>query len=300
MQKIRVDAGAGHIKFACLNCANNIIDKFPTSIKKVDKISTIADGRGFAYNNNRYLVGRLSDKTEDTNSFNFWVENLPLLLFKVFKICKVKFDQKIEIELSVNNLFKDRKEELKEAIKSFKINEIDIKISKVDIYLQGEGFYHSYIKEFGELAGDIVIDDLGYFSDDFCFFEDGEMIEAISNKTNSINKLIRKVKPVLESRLDTHFTDQQANEILVTRKTLDEGKIVELDTIDTSINKILDNLEKEYAMEYREHLKKEYLHYLKRANKIIICGGGANIIKRSGLPIPNAVVFGNVFGNVTW
>jgi len=266
----------------------------------VGKISTIADGRGFAYKDSRYLVGRLSDKTEDTNSFSFWVENLPLLLFKVFQICKVDFSKKIEIELSVNNLFKDRKEELKKAIKEFNVNGIDIKISKVDIYLQGEGFYHSYIKEFGELEGDIAIDDLGYFSDDFCFFEDGEMVEAISNKINSINKLIRKAKPVLESRLDRNLTDQQANEILVTRKVMEDGELLEIKEIDTLINNILDDLEREFAIEYRNHLKKEYLHYLKRANKIIICGGGANIIKRSGVPIPNGVVYGNVFGNVTW
>lgn len=292
--KIRVDCGASSIKYKIDDCQNS----FPTTIRKLPNISTIKNGNGFEYRGERYLVGLLTDKTEDTSSFDFWVNNLPLLIFKILIDNSIDCSQELFLELSINNIFKDRKETIRESLKEFEVNSQKILFSNIDIFLQGEGFYYAFIKENPSFIGKtIALDDLGSFSDDFCLFENGELTEAISNKSHSVSKLLKRVKPILEARLECELTDAQANRVLITRKALSFGEIVELDG---ELNALIDTEIRAYVLEYRKHLKESYLSFIKRADKLVICGGGASLIKRSEVEFPNSIIYENLYGNVSW
>ena len=130
-----------------------------------------------------------------------------------------------------------------------------------------------------------MVIDIGYRTNDVIVFKDGKTNKSESSADDKgINQITTEIQTVLNKRFDVVLTEQEVALILKNKYILISG-----------VKKDLSNLIYETVESYIESffnlLKAKHGNILKIAQRVIISGGGAYIIKEYSQTLPANVVF---------
>jgi len=154
------------------------------------------------------------------------------------------------------------------------------------MFAQGQGAWFEFCKEFGFIENGIdVIVDIGYRTNDIIIFDSKIPLKNISGADDKgVNVIVNDLKTYLSKKYDTAFTQQEVVEILKEKEISIYGKSQDL-TI------IIDNIVSDFINSLIASLKANYGSYLKKAQRVIIAGGGAYILSDYKNKFPPNVVF---------
>jgi plasmid segregation protein ParM len=291
--KIAVDIGYGFTKVK----TENKEFKFPTAVSYAKQSLSYDDKDFFSFNGSKFIVGTNEALLNalPTTDYDFLYNYAPLLIVKALQLANI---QDIEFELHTGLSLYDmqkpaifetdcanRKEEFIKRLSSFVVNDTHY-TPKVTMFAQGQGAWFEFCKEFGFIENGIdVIVDIGYRTNDIIIFDSKIPLKNISGADDKgVNVIVNDLKTYLSKKYDTAFTQQEVVEILKEKEISIYGKSQDL-TI------IIDNIVSDFINSLIASLKANYGSYLKKAQRVIIAGGGAYILSDYKNKFPPNVVF---------
>lgn len=289
--EIAIDIGYGYTKVK----TEREEFKFPTAVELAR--TQMVETDTYSFEGKKFYVG--DDATRNallTRDYEFLYKYAPLLIVEALTIAKIanKKDITIKTGLSLYDLEKaavfntdlaNRREEFSKRISKFYVNDQEYNLN-IKLFAQGQGVWQDHCLENGiiENGYDVVID-IGYRTNDVIVFKDGKTNKSESSADDKgINQITTEIQTVLNKRFDVVLTEQEVALILKNKYILISG-----------VKKDLSNLIYETVESYIESffnlLKAKHGNILKIAQRVIISGGGAYIIKEYSQTLPANVVF---------
>ena len=291
MNKLSIDVGFGHTKYATKIKNRVSFNKFVSGICKVPEsnLENVAgDNKEYLiFNNEKYLIGDLSSK--------LMINPLNMTDYEEYKLCtaiifnyivkKLRITESVSIEyvLGITPALWDKKEDLKKYISE----NSSVNIGNIEILPQGISCHNSYrmvgldLKKDMELTMSDIIStnyvgvDIGYNTLDFyiClnntitdYGVKGIMKKGLCVVTENIIKKLKKERSLVISDLDAKLCLD--NSYYERRK-----QVVDL-------SQMIDILILDYIGSTIDLIEKEYGEQINRLDNIVIFGGGAGIIKK--------------------
>ena len=273
MQLFASDIGYGSSKFK----SKNSMFKFPTAVAHVKHSqANISSSRIYDYKGMKYFVGEdASTDALKTRDYFFLAKYAPLLLFKGMEIAKIDFTQPVSLATGLSLMNWNQKEEFANNIKDFVTNNVQVKNIIVNLIPQGKGVYIDCIDTAPDLDDKLVlVVDIGYNTTDVIPFMKGRAIAHEAWAENKgISVIINQLRKIISNKFGVNCSEHEVNHILHEEKINIGGE-----TRDLSIF-IIEEVNA-YCEMIINDLKSNNGDLFKRADKIILAGGGAYIFKK--------------------
>jgi plasmid segregation protein ParM len=294
---LATDVGYGDTKYGYELNGTFKVNKFPTAIAEAeagDRNIFGEDEGTIEYQGSRYFVGEEAleqyHKLIPTRTPDFNLKYSPLVLYEIFRRENIK-PEVISISLSLAE-YKKKKEEIAKVCSKFFVNGEYFE-QEVVVLPQGIGIW----KKAGAPENALIID-IGHNTVDVLAIKrgkpDGRLSFGIDNAGTSM--IVSEIRSYILKNYNVDLTEQEAKEVL------ERGKL-KLMRREIPLDSLIESLKKSYS----ERVLNKVLEYtgikefFKRADKVIIAGGGAYFFSRHvqeeyGIEIPRKPEFANVEG----
>lgn len=149
---------------------------------------------------------------------------------------------------------------------------------RIDLYVQGQGVLYDYFNQAEENlseSGIVVVLDLGMRSFDCIVFENGQsLVEPSWADEIGANVIIKEFRDYLGSiGDDDSITEAEAISVFMS------GKFSAFnENFDDEVQKKIDALSRKYVEQIANRLRDNDRKIFRKASKVIVAGGGANIV----------------------
>jgi plasmid segregation protein ParM len=293
--KLALDNGYGSIK----GKDNKNQLKFPSSVSFL-KSEIIENKKIINFENKKFEVGEDALRNSlISRNYSFIYKNSPIFIYEMLRRMNYKFKKGDEVEVDLNtglSLYdiekgaefdqdaKNRGEEYKKRLQRFIINDVIFKCN-VKLYAQGQGIWHQYCLENGYVEGYDVAVDIGFRTNDVAIFKNKSPDKRSCGADNKgINVIVQELQSILNKKYDIDFTEQETVKIL-------QDKKIKIFGVEKDMSEIIANIVENFIDSFMNYLSAKYGSYLKIADRVIIAGGGAYIIKEYAKDLPSNIVF---------
>jgi len=292
--QLAIDIGYGHTKVK----TQTKEFKFPTAIElaKTQMVQTDT----YLFDGKKVYVGE--DATRNallTRDYEFLYKYAPLLIIEALKIAQIDYKDNMTIKtgLSLYDLEKsaifdeeavNRKDEFSKRISKFYVNNQEYRFN-IKLFAQGQGVWQDYCLEHKiiEDGYDVVVD-IGYRTNDIIVFKDGKTSKASSSADDKgINQITTELQTLINKRFDVTLSEQEVATILKNRFIIISG-------VKKDLSNLIFQAVESYIETFFNLLKAKHGNILKIAQRVIISGGGAYIIKEYAQTLPANVVFSTI------
>jgi plasmid segregation protein ParM len=229
-----------------------------------------------------YVVGEqaLLNAPLKTRNFSYLKEYSPLLVYKVLKDIGINPSDKINLVcgLSIKD-WGSREDFAKRLESNVFVNSEHYNNITVKLIPQGVGIYEYYKKKYKHLIKEdfYAVLDIGYNTLDFFIFKDGNPIDNMYfANTNGVNLVATEIVKLITKNFGLHISEQDAKVILKDKSFKAHNVVHDLSL---EINKLIKGYAKQIINEITNHNQL----LLSKVNGVIIAGGGAYLLKDSGI-----------------
>lgn len=282
--------------------------KFDTAVAVASKSSVefgdSAKVETYDFNDKTFVVGAealLHDNTTYSRDVSYIIKYAPLFVAKAIKDSGIKNPDLLVVGLPLGDWI-SRREELTERLSTFIINKKTYNFEgKILVVPQGVGILTDYKSEHPEEveseSGYVL--DVGFNTAIMLRFENGVAKEQGSKQYNEmgISRALEQLQAFVSKNHGIHLSSIEAKDVFL-KGFLKAGygqKIPLKSTIDEIIEEYMEYLINTVQNEYDRHFK--------TADKLVIAGGGANLIKdhtpekyKDLIFVPDEPEFANVRG----
>ncbi len=279
-----LDLGYSFTKIAYQDEKGNNLTQIPTGITLLSSADSYGLGNNaIEFEGDLYYVGEnLDENTLSTTDFKFIKKFLPLILYKVIKSLKLDFNNiKLILGLSISDFNKTN--EIKERLKSFKVNDEIIGLNNVVIIPQGVGVYYDY----GNFTDDIAIIDNGYNTINFLHFKNGkpQQHNFKSYSGHGVVTIIKELKNYLENKYNMPFSEQEVNNIFLKKKFTYKG------IVQDEVTKVIETITKNYTKKLFNTIFRTEKKIIDTVDEVVIAGGGAKILEEYKNQLPKNYIY---------
>lgn len=265
-QNIAIDIGYGDTKVMY----DGKFFKFPSAISQVRQAQVILNDKEsdtYAFNGSNFKVGQKATRDAvPTRGFNFLFKYSPLLIAHALKLAKVDTSKPIALATGLSLLNYKEASNFMKVVSKFSVND-EVYHLKTSLFAQGQGIFVEYPNQKDDKL--ICIIDIGYNTLDFLVFEDNEPSnELCFANQNGANKVIVDLQKLVSREYSVDFSEQEAKKVFLSKKLVIAGQ--EIDFSDT-----INSMTTQYADAVMDSLNNQAGDIIKRADAIIVSGGGA-------------------------
>lgn len=278
---IAIDIGYGDVKCKI----KNKVFKFDSAICYAKNTYTeLGNHQIYEFEGKKYLVGNEAvSEAFATRDYIFLEKYAPLFIYKALELANITPNKKDEYLINlITGLslvdWKTKKKQFADRIKSFYINGNEINLNVI-LVPQGQGIFTYYAIKHPEASSQkIIIDDIGYNTQDRLVFDNGipNPLESYATNTGA-NRIVTEIQTILSSEYQMDFPEQEIKQFLINKKFTIGGQKKDLSNL---INSEVEKYFEFYMNESRG--KKKAL--MSRADKIIIAGGTAYYLENLSFP----------------
>jgi len=304
---ISVDVGFGDVKYVADGGCKG---KFPTAVAPYTLGSLAKDSSGLydyrdllTFEGKDYLIGEsalLDENCKTTRSSEFILKYSPLFIYKVLKeIGSINaLAVGVPLGMFVSRGFEDFKYHYQKRLAKFMINSDVIEIPTIHLFAQGHGIYIDYLNATGAEDNTVLVVDIGFNTIDILSVIKG-VPQRKGSKTlhnSGVVRIVESLQDYIASQYSFELSEQAAKDVL------SKGSI-KLYGAKQDLTDIISGISNDYAVWLIEELKTQKDDFLKKADKLIIAGGGAYFVKpfipreySSMIYIPDEPDFANARG----
>lgn len=298
MSIIAIDTGFSSVKVK----TDDKEFKFPSAIAvyKPSAIKLDSDTQTLEYQGKRYVVGEEALEYDDkkyARSVEFLLEYAPLFIAEAIRKAGGEYTV-LSVGLPLG-YYADYKNQVKEKLSKFMINE---NIYNFDVYVnpQGVGVLADYIyqaKPEEDERGYVL--DIGFNTVIAVRYKDLKAKAEGSKQYElfGISKAIEDLQEYIKAKYDLNLNSIEANDVFM-KGILKAGYGKKYD-----LTNVIENIVENYMDTLLKTIENEFDQYLKRADRLVIAGGGAYMIEkylpekyRDFVYIPKNPEFANVRG----
>lgn len=283
---IALDIGYGDVKCKI----KDKIFKFDSAVCYAKNTYTeLGNHPTYEFEGKRYLVGKEAvSEAFTTRDYAFLEKYAPLFIYKALELANIpniKPNKNKKDDLQINLItglslvdWKTKKKQFADRIKSFYINGNEINLNVI-LVPQGQGIFTYYAKKHPEVHNQkVIIDDIGYNTQDRLVFDNGVPNPLESYATNTgANRIVTEIQTILSSEYQMDFPEQEIKHFLINKNFTIGGQKKDISNL---INSEVEKYFEFYMNESRG--KKKAL--MSRADKIIIAGGTAYYLENLSFP----------------
>lgn len=283
--KLGIDIGFGDVKVIIEpNGDGQKQFKFPTAIKSASMsnnefLNEMAKNEEYLFEGRKYLVGsRASHQAFSTRSLEFMKRYSPVFTYVAIKKAEAETGQSVsEIGLGLPLSFysEQNRTELVNRVKVINVNN-DIVTLKPTVFVQGYGVLIDYLGSIDEAKAEgirnMMVIDVGFNTVDIINVEEGKVTREGSDtlENNGVSKITSKIIQALRG---THNLSQPEAVELIMKGTLS------VYAEDEDHSELIRQVTEEYIDWLFNEIETNYTEIVKRAEKIIIAGGGAYLLQ---------------------
>ncbi len=297
-----IDVGFGDVKAVAEDLSKKLgsgqrFAKFPTSYARIEGEKNLGLGtdRTYRYNGNIYKLGKEAVRSSHSRAIqdvDTLIKFSPLLVFRALEELAVrygknKFDdllkapKHISVGLPLEH-FREHKEILRKTLQTFQVSGYHVNFnSKVDVRAQGQGVQTDFLCNVNGamdqfLKATIAILDIGYNTVDVFCIDEGRPSSEHSFMLSKAG-LCMLVKRLTSTQTWVDLKLTGSNEVDA-KEALKKGDIT-IQGKQYDLRNDIDRLSEEYAEDMFNAVNEEAERFLKRANKLIIAGGGSKFVQ---------------------
>lgn len=265
-QNIAIDIGYGDTKVMY----DGKFFKFPSAISQVRQAQVVLSDNEkdiYTFNGAKFKVGQKATRDAvPTRGFNFLFKYSPLLIRHALNLAGVDTNKNVNLATGLSLLNYKEADSFMKAVSKFSVNDEVLKL-KTSLFAQGQGIFVEYPDEKNDKL--ICIIDIGYNTLDFLVFEDNEPSNDLCfANQNGANKIIVDLQKLVSREYSVDFSEQEAKKVFLSKELTIAGQTIDFsDTINSMTT--------QYADTIMDSLSNQAGDIIKRADAIIISGGGA-------------------------
>lgn len=242
------------------------------------KSKDLSRGDIFFKDGKYYVFGeRATEDAKMTSSFEYFENYLGNIALLDMKKAGIDFSEPICIKtgLTILDNKNGKVQRLAKILESLEYEGQKLK-ARVEILVQGQGILYDYFNQTGEdlsKSGRVIVIDLGTRSFDFIVFENG-----VADKSKSwadeigLSTFIDTFKEYLQNiSSDTSITNVEAMDSFVSGEFFSYGEKID-------VSGKIEELKRKYVEKIAERLIENDRPMFNRAKKVIVAGGGAEIV----------------------
>ncbi|ULO04584.1 hypothetical protein [Campylobacter sp. RM12651] len=202
----------------------------------------------YHYNDEYIKIGAVSNDNLDTLNDDFIIKYSPVFLAHV--INELKIEKQINetvLLFGISEINKEILKDLRKILKSFTVNNKEYAFSDVKIFKQGDIYplIKNKIDDFGDLNENVTVLDIGFFTNDIHYYENGILNNNIKiSNIFGVNKAIEPINSFLKDK-GLFLSQQEINQYLNGEKNrfkIRKGKkIIDLSEIINKSKEIFTN-----------------------------------------------------------
>lgn len=306
MVEIGLDAGFGDVKVVASiaepeepkddNISTERIKyikfKYPTAIAyaKQGIIGELADEREYEFQGRRYVVGSAALQCRDvfsTRDIEFLMRYSPLLTYaaieRIGRESGISMSALLAAErrlcLGIPLAYYSRRDELYRALSDFTVSENSVSFDSIDVRAQGQGILFDYVldntgRPRNDRAGhNVLVLDIGFHTVDILGVIDGSPNREWSGMLESggVCRVCEELKAYLQRKLNFTLAEQ------VVKDVLQKGSIA-LYGAERDLTTAIRTAKEAYSDWLSSEVNAGWNDFLKRADRLIVAGGGAYYI----------------------
>jgi hypothetical protein len=266
---LKYDIGASFVK---LQLNNGEPQKFPTVIRSTKKIDGFnLKSTAIEYKGNHYLVSRDGANSLLSRDLNFFKDYSPLLIYKGLELLGIKNTENLILNIGFSYLYINEFQQIVEQINCFEVNNNKYCFKAINCFIQGQGIYN-----FLSLNGTVAIYDIGFHTNDFLIFDNGDLTQNETNK-NGIVEIVEALRNELNYKFNLTLSEHQTNQILQTKELNLDGEIAD-------VSSIIEPLVNNYKQKIVNDLRVKYGSALRTCDHVVFSGGGAYYFDETDVP----------------
>ena len=297
-----IDVGYGDVKAV----SNGQTIKFPTAVAQVKSSdyseTDLFKDTVYSFKGKEYFVGRdalFSDNCYSTRTDEFLFKFAPLLVYAVFEKLGKADAVGIGLPLAMF-LDRDMRKRFEESLRTFEVNGKRIDLD-VYVYAQGQGIFVDYVFNGGENEKEtVLILDIGFNTLDVLCVVKGRPTREGSTTFDGygVARMVQKLVDYIARKYRVSLSEQEGKEILRSGYLKIYGKKIDLGLV-------IEEIAEDYTDWLLEVVKSQWAGFLRRADRIVLAGGGAyylqNVIRTKYetdgfIFIPDSPEFSNARG----
>ena len=305
--RIGLDTGFGDVKVvADLNgTTHNVLLKYPTAIAYAKKgiIGELGRQEEYDFGGRTFVVGAAALQSQDlfsTRDIEFLLTYSPLLAYKalvdIAQAGSLPFadliSTKKQLCLGIPLAYYTRKEELKNGLATYSVSGDTVQFDSVEVRAQGQGILFDYMLDkngksvSGRMNQNLLVIDIGFNTVDVLGVVNGRPSKEWSGmlESSGICKVCEELKNHLQKEFNFNLPEQVVKDIFQKDQVSLYGATKDLST---PIRKA----KEAYSDWLSREVNSRWDDFLKRADKLIIAGGGAYFVDDLKQRYPKEFVF---------
>lgn len=305
--RIGLDTGFGDVKVvADLNkIACNVLLKYPTAIAYAKRgiIGELGWQEEYDFGGQTFVVGSAALQSQDlfsTRDIEFLLTYSPLLAYKalvdIAQAGSLPFadliSTKKQLCLGIPLAYYTRKEELKNRLAAYSVSGDTVRFDNVEVRAQGQGILFDYmLDKNGKFVSDrmnqnLLVIDIGFNTVDVLGVVNGRPSKEWSGmlENGGICKVCEELKNHLQIEFSFNLSEQVIKDVLEKGRISIYGAAKDLSTP-------IRIAKEAYSNWLSREINSRWNNFIKRADKLILAGGGAYFVDDLKQRYPKEFVF---------